>query len=1436
MDKIVISDDKSLESLEIRFDHLLLNEEELKQEKERYKPLSDLLDNVPDDFIPTLMIQGKDEKIAEVLEGNDELELYFMIMILKDRTDMIFDKLKSLKTAICSEKYLDLLIFFLLHDKDRKEDIISEIKSLDNVVHDGVTDLIISAYSNDQHDVKVSESLESYAASFFEAVKAETAGETGKAFSIFLDIFERSGYHPFIFEILKLFLVRYDNIDPGQINSFVGKIGESSLNVSYSNLKFLEFLYYYRNKIEDQLEETVSALAESTDSLFILSVIVPVLFKYEKWHLVGKYYKLVGRKTTGGERTKYLELLADIYENKLDMPDFATEIHKTIVEDDPMNCSVSLSRVLSVYEENRQWNDLCTMYRYLAQREEDDSLKAYYLYKAGDIIHRELNKSVEAKDMLEKSLSLNYSFEVVRTLSEIYLKLHDYDSYLETLIKELEFSLDKNERVRILNIIAETYMDKKKDLLSAEKYLLNILEISPDHLPTVKRLGKIYYKTRSWKKLTEINTKEISLIEDVSEKVNLLYKNGCLFFKELGNLENASDSFMKILEIETDHVPSLLYLEKIYLRRKDFNNLIVLYKKLLQSSGADSETRQYYLTRLAIIYRDNDMIPEAIQMFTKVLELFPDNIMAKENLRMLKNEADFSPVSSEDFNDREVEIFAELQKGGDRKVIAEEYLKRNENSFWKYLYFLKSDDEVLSKLPEKMSKDEKFTLSLITGEFSVENLLKNSSKRIALNALLEKYVEQGYYRGIYTLLKYYLSFEPEHKRKVWAVFFRGQDNPELKEDLENILVKDTDNTYFDIVREVLEKLYAKEENYSTIIFLRTAFSRKIEDLKERCDFIDRSINDFADKADPDQMIELYKLRLKSTPDEELEAFSEKYINYLEAVGKTGSVISVIDELWEKRKNPVTGLKLFNVLSDSGNVDRAIEVAKDTLRVEWNEELFQKVISLHKERGEYDAAIAELNLKIESGEAPEIVDRMKEMLTDIHISAGYVDSAEELFKNGSFSDASSKFEKGFDLAKLFEKSGYKDKAVELVKDLNPGNEEQAIRKIKFLLESGQEFKEEHLISVDSFYELEKVLGTDVIDPHRDKLIDHFAQRGDMSAARELVARLIKYGKKEEAASKLESFKFDSYDNAVFLSKISSIDEDSQKESNMLRSVLFKSLIRKDPYPSERLYELEKKNKKTTALMKCFLDAVKGDDDIDISTGLASINKSELFKITEFDETDVMIREYASILALGGREGERTDLKPIEINSNRTLFNLLEEIRMATGFEDVQGVWDDHFQGVFEVIPTKIPSFVFGEKTMTANWNTVKFDIIRNAFFIESGMKRHSGVKGLEDMIENVTASFKLEGKEKVRFIKNLKPALQNRMLELFNDLEAVPDEKISIFIKKLYEASFFHTFSFYPDIKAIPVYIGEPLTETALDNPKFKKLSDFVFDYFFDKGA
>ena len=902
MEKIVIADDSTLANMRVNFRHLLPGSEKIAAKLADFKPLESLTGHVPENFFPSALTSRSAEEALKTLHGDDELELFFMILLSEDAprqqgdaprhvsTDLL-KKLKAAKDSISKENYLNLLIVLLIKF-GKSDEVISEIE--ENLTEpDPVADLILSFYDEKPREIKETGTLEELCAAFIEAIKAERSGDHNKAFTLMLKVFKGSDLHKFIFEILKLYIMRYSGISPENIAEFTKTVTESPLPVSFTTVKFIEFCYYYKNNIEDKLEETVSILAENTDSVFIINIIAPLLYKYKKWDLVEKFYKLSSQKAVGAEKTMYLELLADIYENKLEIPDFAAEIYREIADEDPLNCTFALSKALSIYEDNGSWEKLADLYTIMAERETEPVFQAAFFSKTGEIFLRRLNDPEKAAEYFEKSLAAKYSFETARMLAGLCIGAKNYERCIEILTTELKNASEKEEKIRILNKLADCRTVQNNETEESEKYLLKILEIDPKNLDAVKKLGLLYGREKNWEKLTETNFKEIDLSRNIAEIAALYYKNGVVFYEEIKDLTRATECFRELLEIIPDHLPSLLYLERIYSKTKDAAGIDLAVSQILDLIGSSqSKTALSYQTILAMILRDRGKTKASCRTFSEILKNHPENLIAKENLRMLEGKADFANIETEsiDYNECDFELFLDYVKHNDSSITTDEILKREESSFWKNIYFLykegKKDDSEIS-----LDDKEQFIMSLFNKNFSVNIMIKNSNKKIALMFLVDEYIKTRFFDGISIILSYHLEFEPKIKQKIWSLFFRGCENPNLENDLEELLTTVKDKQSCDIIREILEHIYIKSKDFDTFLSVRNIALQKIEDNKEKCSFIDETIALSEGNISNDRFFDLYKKRINFTSDDDLGSFLnypenlEHYIDMLLSEGK-----------------------------------------------------------------------------------------------------------------------------------------------------------------------------------------------------------------------------------------------------------------------------------------------------------------------------------------------------------------------------------------------------------------------------------------------------------------------------------------------------------------------------------------------------------------------
>ena len=618
------------------------------------------------------------------------------------------------------------------------------------------------------------------------------------------------------------------------------------------------------------------------------------LYNYKKWELVGKFYKLSSKKTIGAEKTMYLEILADLYENKLEIPEFAAEIYQSIADEDPLNCTFALSKAAEIYEDNESWEKLAELYSLMAERENEPRFQAAFFSKAGEIFLRRMNNPEKAAEYFEKSLAAKYSFETARMLAGLCIGAKNYERCIEILTTEFENTSEKDEKIRILKKLADCRTIPGDAIGESEKYLLKILEIDPKNIDAVKKLGLVYSAEKNWEKLAETNFKEIDLSKNINEIAALYYKNGVLFYENLKDMTRAAECFRELLEIIPDHLPSLLYLEKIYSKTKDTAGINLIVSQIPDIiENPQSKTFLSYQTKLAMIFRDRGMTKKANEIFSEILKENPDNIIAKENLRMIEGKADFTNIETEsiDYNEYNFELFIEYIKQRNSSMMTDEILKRENPSFWKNLYFLYKEGKTENS-EDSYNDKEHFVMSLFNKDFSINVLIKNSTKKIAVMFLAEEYIKARFFDGISVILSYYLKFESKNKRKIWSLFFKGCENQELQNELEELFTTVQNKETADIIREIMEHLYIKNKDFDTLLFVRSIASQKIDDNKEKCRFIDETISLVKENISEDKLIELYRKRIKFTSDEDLESFLktdnnlERYIDMLLSEGKS----------------------------------------------------------------------------------------------------------------------------------------------------------------------------------------------------------------------------------------------------------------------------------------------------------------------------------------------------------------------------------------------------------------------------------------------------------------------------------------------------------------------------------------------------------------------
>lgn len=1402
MSKIIVDAESSIESLEIRVDHLLLKEKDIPFEIDEFQSLAPLVAGFTEGLPALLLSEGKLEEARSLLTGDDDLELLFLTILSGEKPQVTLQAIeKAIEQHGWSEQYQNLLSYlFVRADKLwSKEFVLPLLLSVETERRTPLA-LFLTVLYGESVVPTTGQSAELRAARYIYALRIEKEGDAKNAFAALLDLFESTGHPRFIYELLKVMLAIHDDIRSHDVERFVTAVVESPLKVPYAVVRFLEFLYHYKTEKHDKLANSLTILAESTDSLFVLSALAPLLNRYEKWHLLSKFYKLSAARLAGKQKILYMKMLADLYDTKLEMPEFAIEIHKEIIENDIGAGFFSLSRVLTVYEENSQWQQLLTLYQYLADHEKDVRLQAHYCFRAGEVLYYELERSQDARLYLERSLESRHSFEAVRLLSEIYLKLSDYDAYIAALEKELEFQLDITERIRILDITADAYFLFKHDVISAEKYLLRILQQDPRHLQTVKKLGKLYYQTKSWRKLVEINKKEYAISDNNHDRINLIYKNGVICFRELSDLDGAEENFSLILEQNKGHVSSLLYLERIYLRSDNYEKLIHLYKKLADDGDELSETKKYYLMRLALILRERGELTASLEMLHRIIDSFPADVLAREYVRILDGDLSFAGMVIEN-DDSSEELFDIAKIMGQNSInrLKGTTTHFEDKSFWFYLYQIFEGHEV-DGAPEA-DETYQFLYQLLANSFSIDTLVANSGRRVALIALLAAYIDRGYYQGVHTILIYYLKSGPAVKRQFWALFFRGLNRADLTERLEAMLVDDQNQVALDILVAMIERLYEEKGDFKTILFLRSVYVKKEADVSKKIVAIDQTIEKFFGRVDTRALLEFYRLRYSFSSSEEKRAFLPQYRAYLESLHMTDSLMKLYSGLWENEHNPEDGAYLMSLYRSKNRTDEVALLAATLLETDpSNLVVLKELLALYNDKEAYEDSLSLL-----ARQFPQTVPADKDI---VYL---WFDALLHGEGNADVVAAVKRIEGNFDffilLASRLIEQQHSAQAEQVLQFVEAKTVDHCLIKADLLLSLNVVLSEELISCAGGFFSLKDMFVRHMKSQATHKTLKALAENGDNGAALFLFDMVLESGDVDMAASLLQ-LASEGNNSLVLQSKIYRVSRAVRKEAELLIDHI-KDFVSGDWYPAKRLYNIAQ-NHSPQALY--FLKTILQDYDekyrvnIDEWGKFLPQSRKTIVAAVEMDERDELVLELVKFIVFS-KKTDVGNVMPFASTHQREIMKNFDHVKMVHDNIHVEGYCSgDDNSDLVAGVAGRVPALIVSPSLSDISSEEASMRLLRIVALLKEGFSWSDSKDVIKEMVEMIKAASTLRGRERVAFVRSVREEYQSRTAAILSTVEQ--DTRWDSLPDRIISAAALHAFYLMPNPSVLQKVNGE----------------------------
>ena len=203
----------------------------------------------------------------------------------------------------------------------------------------------------------------------------------------------------------------------------------------------------------------------------------------------------------------------------------------------------------------------------------------------------------EAINVFKKALEANpASPRILAELALTYDQNKDYKNAIETYKKAIELDEDSLDlRKGLAQALLEDNQDEQ-----AEKEYLKILEADPDEGSAYLRLGQIYRKRRDYEKALEnFNKANTILVGSLEVPFHI-----ATLYEELGKFEKAEERFQQLLK----------------LTEKPAGNY----------SPAEIQNRSIFLTHAGYLAQQLEKYPQAVEYFTELKSLSPENASKAE--------------------------------------------------------------------------------------------------------------------------------------------------------------------------------------------------------------------------------------------------------------------------------------------------------------------------------------------------------------------------------------------------------------------------------------------------------------------------------------------------------------------------------------------------------------------------------------------------------------------------------------------------------------------------------------------------------------------------------------------------------------------------------------------------------------------------------------
>jgi tetratricopeptide (TPR) repeat protein len=345
--------------------------------------------------------------------------------------------------------------------------------------------------------------------------------------------------------------------------------------------------------------------------------------------------RLVEMTADPAEKQAVYVQMGELAENQLGQAALAMDYFEKALAQ-PANDAGALESLESIFRARQQWGELLQVLRRKLELATDPEEQVRERLKIAEVFEDRLQDPDEAIATYRQVVDADpRNIHGLKGLERLYTLKERWQELLGVLEGQLEVVETERERIAILTRLAGMWEELFVKADKAAERLEQILEIDPNHEPSLRALARLYRQMQRWDDLVSTLERHVAATPERREKVELFRAIGDVWATEKGDIDRAIDAYLELIAIDEGDVRALDALARLYERRGDHAQALDMMEQL---SRRLSDPQQLVDLR----YRMGRLYDEklgdratAIEKYEAAIDVEPGHLPSLEAMRKI---------------------------------------------------------------------------------------------------------------------------------------------------------------------------------------------------------------------------------------------------------------------------------------------------------------------------------------------------------------------------------------------------------------------------------------------------------------------------------------------------------------------------------------------------------------------------------------------------------------------------------------------------------------------------------------------------------------------------------------------------------------------------------------------------------------------------------